>query len=495
MLITSDIGIMPLAGAVGLYVARTPNSKPEVPPPPNSISVTEQKQSADGQELDKLATVGELADKAESEHLEIDNDTPTKKDSGSAVGQNAKKTTGSKPTKKIPNFEKFRTKLFIGIVAVICIAVGLFVALRVLPKAKIILTTDTSNLSTNLKFIANPNAQRLDAENSIVPAISKEYKKTDTEKAIATGEKNIGDKASGSITIFIACADVDGVPPTIPAGTGVSTNNLTFITKNTVQLTSPDFSDGCKFTGTTPVTAQHPGDEYNFGAGKSFAVAGYSAVSAINNDSMTGGTDKIVKVVSQEDIDKARDAITKRASNNAPAELKKDIQGAGYWPIEATLKSNKPSITNSKNVGDEANEVIVTSVNVFSMLGVKERDLKLLIERAAKEEIDSEKQVIRDDGLSKASIRLEKTEPNGQVTLSLQTIVVAGPEIDEQMLKQQIAGKKRGEIQEMLKERPGIKDVSVDYSPFWVRSAPNNIHKITIVVEGKAYSEDANERH
>ena len=35
VLITSEAGLLPLAGAVGLHVAKTLTSKPEIPPPPS----------------------------------------------------------------------------------------------------------------------------------------------------------------------------------------------------------------------------------------------------------------------------------------------------------------------------------------------------------------------------------------------------------------------------------------------------------------------------
>lgn len=502
VLITSESALLPLAGAVGLYVARTPQSKPEIPPAPMSTRAAAHAPEGDV-ELDKAASVGALSGVADDEAIEVGDAEPAAGKGGAggdgakAAGKKGKagKSGAANKKFKIPNFEKFRSKLFLGIAAIILLIGGYVLAFMVLPKATITLKTDTSNLDTNLTVIADPNAQRLDEENGIIPAINKEFRKTDTEKVAATGEKNIGNKAAGSVTISIACSDVDGLPPSIPAGTGVSTNNLTFITKNTVHLTSPDFDDGCKFAGTTQVEAQRPGDEYNFGSGKAFTVAGYSAVSATNNDSMTGGTDKIVKVVTQEDVDKAKDAITKRVGDEAPKDLQEDIRDEGYRPIEETLKAGTPTVTSSPDVGAEASDVTVTSTTVFTMLGVKEDDLKTLVEEDAKQKIDPEVQVIRDNGLDEAAIRVEQSSQGGQVTLALQTVVVAGPELNDAQLKKEIAGKKRGEIQDMLKKRPGVNDVEVAYSPFWVQSTPKSVDKITIIIEGKDSGEDADSRN
>jgi len=55
--------------------------------------------------------------------------------------------------------------------------------------------------------------------------------------------------------------------------------------------------------------------------------------------------------------------------------------------------------------------------------------------------------------------------------------------IDEAALKKQIGGLKSGEIQSLLGELPGVKEVQVKMSPFWVSKAPKKAGKITIVVE------------
>ena len=73
----------------------------------------------------------------------------------------------------------------------------------------------------------------------------------------------------------------------------------------------------------------------------------------------------------------------------------------------------------------------------------------------------------------------------------LQTSVVAGPDINEEALRTEITGKKRGDIQQMLKARPGINEVEVNYSPFWVQSTPKKADRITIVIEGNGINHNA----
>jgi hypothetical protein len=117
------------------------------------------------------------------------------------------------------------------------------------------------------------------------------------------------------------------------------------------------------------------------------------------------------------------------------------------------------------------------------MLGVKEDDLKTLIEEDAKKKIDTSKQMIRDNGLGSATIKATEKKPDGSAAMSLQTTVVAGPQLDENAIKEEIAGKRKNETEEIIKKRPGINDVQVEYSPFWVSKTPKNTEKITIIFE------------
>ena len=55
-----------------------------------------------------------------------------------------------------------------------------------------------------------------------------------------------------------------------------------------------------------------------------------------------------------------------------------------------------------------------------------------------------------------------------------------GPKINEDQIKEQVKGKKYGEVQQSLEAQDGIKEVDVQFSFFWVRTVPNNTDKITV---------------
>jgi hypothetical protein len=53
--------------------------------------------------------------------------------------------------------------------------------------------------------------------------------------------------------------------------------------------------------------------------------------------------------------------------------------------------------------------------------------------------------------------------------------------LDEPAIKNNDKGKKSSEIQAYINTYPGVKNVDVKFSPFWVSHAPKNTGKIKII--------------
>lgn len=472
VLITSEAGILPLAGAVGLYTAKTLQTKPTIPAGPISIHDGSE-EAAEDVEIDQTKPIGALAGLPDDSDEEIDVDDEPAVDTPE---EPAKKSKNKKL--QVPNFNKFRLRLILGAVLLILIITGWYFANYVWPAADIIIKTNTSSVTSDLTFTAREGLAEPNLEKSLIGSSNEELRKTDTEKAPATGQKNLGKKAGGEVTFSTDCAPDF---PTIPEGTGISANNLTFITQDSVTLfAAPPGPDGCKFTGTVEVIAQNPGGQYNLGA-RSYTVSGFSNISAEGSD-MSGGTDKNVKIIAQSDVDAAQKKISDRNTAEAKKELTTKLEQSGYLPLPETFKASKPSLTASPNVGSEGSEVTVSSTVIYTMTGLKKDHLEKLIEKDIGKEIDTTKQSITDMGLADAVFRiLKKTGADTQI--SLQTIVVAGPQLDGEAIKKAVAGLKKGDTIATIQKRPGIQEVTVEYTPFWVFTTPKRLDKITVTFE------------
>ena len=65
-------------------------------------------------------------------------------------------------------------------------------------------------------------------------------------------------------------------------------------------------------------------------------------------------------------------------------------------------------------------------------------------------------------------------------TATLKATAQVGPQINDNDIKNQVKGKKFGEIQSELKAINGIEDAETTFWPFWVQTVPNNPNKIKI---------------
>jgi hypothetical protein len=89
-------------------------------------------------------------------------------------------------------------------------------------------------------------------------------------------------------------------------------------------------------------------------------------------------------------------------------------------------------------------------------------------------------QTVTDTGLSGATITVDSTS-GSTLTMTVKTTATTGVKQDEAAVKSMVAGKNARETADTLKQIPGVSDVKVDYSPFWVNKTPKNEDKITVV--------------
>ncbi|HTH72495.1 MAG TPA: hypothetical protein VL737_04010, partial [Candidatus Pristimantibacillus sp.] len=200
---------------------------------------------------------------------------------------------------------------------------------------------------------------------------------------------------------------------------------------------------------------------------------------------------EIVKIITQADVDGASAKIVGQDNKPVQQELKSALIGRGLLPLEATFNTATPETKLSAEVGTVADTVTVTQTVDYSMLGAKQDDLEKVIENDVSKKIDTKKQTILSHGIDSAFFGLQAVNPDG-ASLSMQTTVVAGAEIKPDAIKQQVAGKKSGDAKELILANPGVTDVTVDLSPFWVGSIPKKTAKITVVIqEPKVSGRDA----
>jgi hypothetical protein len=501
VLVTSERSIMPLAGAVGVHVASTPQSKPTIPAAPvqsdapvsvDEIEVGEPEEApSKAPAATGLATasVAQFADDAE-ETIEIDDDEPAKTSKKAAAGVPFNKKL------KVPDFNKFRNKLLLGAGLLALLIVVLIFANVVLPKATVKIKTNNVEIADSVDVVSSPNFNDTDTDAGRVPGALKEFKKTEIQKAAATGQKDMGTKATGTATFTSKVSCSVSQPNAVPAGTTITSGNFSFVTETTAVFTFTGNIEGsppnvkCTWkSGSVEVVASKPGDSYNLSS-RDYSVAGRSDATA-KGSTMKGGTSKIVKVVSQQDIDNLKNKIVESVNAVANQEVRKLLEDENYFALTDSFTTKDPVVTSNPGVDAEADEVTVSITLTYTMAGAKRDGLEELLKAALEKKINPDQQKILNNGLDSAGVRINSKDDKGEVSFQLDVKAVAGVEQNVDDIRQAIAGKKKSEAEAAIRAREGVEDVSVSYSPFWVSKVPSNVNKITIEFENQTSDSDS----
>ncbi|HUC95683.1 MAG TPA: hypothetical protein VMR76_01860 [Candidatus Saccharimonadia bacterium] len=506
VLVTSDLNLYPIAGAVGLMVAKNLQDKPFLPLAPNKQSSTTVKSSEDPKtdgekDIDKSKAVGELAAmsavggagyvdlSSNEESIEFDNDSKTDKEKSSKSDETKQSKDGKKEKidkrLKVPDFNRFQKMLLIGIAAIV-VLIGLYIyGFVYLPTAKIIIHTQTSTLSDSIPLKLDSTQTTVDTTNSVVPANLQTVQKTITSSSVATtGTKQVGIEASGSITVTNAADYTSSY--SIPAGTVFvdSSGNYSYTTDNSAVV--PQFTCNlmsCVYNPSSPpiqVTATQVGSSYNIPAGTFSSTSlpsGYTA----SGGPMTGGDSHTVSVIAQTDVDKATAQIVAPDKTTIEQQLMSQIKAAGYQPLDQTFVEATPVIAPGDPVGTQTNSVTVSGVYNYTMYGAHIADLNTLVNGYVIKlgTFNSSNQSILDTGVSKASYTIQGSTPT-TIQLTMQVNTIVGPKFNISSLKSQSAGKSNSSIINNISSITGVKTVTIKYSPFWVTAMPHSTKKITI---------------
>lgn len=484
VLITGNSSLVVLAASAAIPVAKTLQSKPEIPTSVK-FDAPSSEEVIDGNEL----PVGMYADAKEDTGADAEIETlpafdsltpaaasakPLKKATPPAPGQAPAKPKAKKGF-KVPNFNTFRKKLFIfgglGVLLIAFLVWAIFFA----PRATVIISAQTTPEVVN-QVVRLTKTGSVSPDDRTLPALFAEKKEAATQEITPTGQKDVGERATGTMTI--SRSGVSDQPTSIPAGTGFSSGDYTFVTTEVVTVPRSNIVGNRIDSGSVSVSVQamEIGPEYNLNA-RSYdsSMSGFSG----RGSQMQGGTKKQVTVVSEEDVAKVVDELESKTNSSMKATLKKEL-GSNVTAIDESYLEEKGNPSSSPAVGQEASRATVSLEVTYSLAGISRNDLNTYLDDALKSQIsNADEQRIYDNGLKKIVFAQYEKVADG-ATVQLTANGQTGPKIEDDMVKDDVKGKRYGEVQSQLESVEGISDVDVRFWPFWVQKVPNNTDRITI---------------
>lgn len=490
VLISGNSALTALAASAGIPSARTLQSKPELAQIPVKAD-------------DEVEDIIDGADLPIGDHARVDGGDDGAEETvkaapviDAAIRANAveetaparaypRPNTAKRSGIKVPNFDTFRKKLALGVGGLVLLIGFLVWAIWFAPNATIVVTARTIESSANPKVTISTGATT-NASKGTVKAIQQEIKREASVTFKATGNKEVGDKASGQVTISNCYED----PVTIQAGTGVSAGGNTYLTKAAVTIPggSGNFGGCASPSASNPITveAQEIGEEYNMDQG-TLCVAGYDCsgprwVRASVSSAIEGGSKREITVVTRDDVRKATEQLRSENTDGMRQQVAERF-GDRIVVLENSFAISEEKVASNPAVDAEAkdDEAKLTGTLVFTMLGVDRTEIETFLEAHFEEELkEQENQRVYSNGADRASFVDINEGSGGAYTATMTATAKFGPQIDDDNVKAEARGKKYGDVQSAIEQISGVEEVDVRFRPFWVRTVPNDENRITI---------------
>ena len=395
----------------------------------------------------------------------------------------------AKPEKDFASLPKGKFKinkklLVIGLI--LSVFVTAFVLFLFLPRAAVNLIVKADKIEHSLKMTVDKKIVDVNLSKNSIPGQIFEESAEKESSGQATGKKEIGEKAKGTIKIYNS---YDSDAQTLKAGARLTRSGKVFLTTTAVSVPGFTLEAGVPVSGTADVSVESfdEGSEYNVSAGR-FSIYGYPSDKFYGQSSnaMSGGYSKQVTVVSQADLDKLKETLAESVKPDAKKALENKIQG-DYEVLEDALKIEVVSFTSNHKVDEQVSEFTGKATVKAKALVYKKEDFKKVVEENFKKVVTTkEKELveINYDDMKKVvkSVDIDK----GKMSLSLSGVGFAGPKLDEKKLKQNLIRKDRIRAEEYLTSFAEVESVQIDLWPFWVKKVPAIDRSIKIKIDYQA---------
>ncbi len=231
----------------------------------------------------------------------------------------------------------------------------------------------------------------------------------------------------------------------------------------------------CTFSVLVNVEAEQAGDEYDIAASNRWDA--YQGGTVSNGSPIAGGTTKMVKVISDEDINKVKETQLAEHTLEGKEDVLADLS-ADLVAIESSYKGEVVEVKTSPEKGEEVKDGDKPTAEVKITYSI------YALSKSSIEEYVKLKMSLGDDQkiYSIGSPYIERFS-GIENEARLKTTVETGPTVTEEDILEKVKGKKTGQVQSILRSINGVSSVNISTSYFWVWSVPDDPSRITIEME------------
>jgi hypothetical protein len=361
-----------------------------------------------------------------------------------------------------------------GVVVLLLLLVGgiIYALDYYLPHATVTVYAAKQTLNRDINVTVDPRATSANIGTLTVPGVAVTATASKSQSFPATGTKDVGTKAGGTVTIY----NKTNQDKTFAAGTVLMSGSLQFlltkavtvsaatvdvqtdpITLKTTNVTTPGTADAS-------MSAADIGDNYNLDAKTTFSIAKFdtTSFSARNDVSLSGGTKKSVKVVTASDQSSALSGMETDVQNAATQTLKAKVSGGSELLDDATTLALTAK-DYSQEVGAQADTFTLSLEVTANGLKVNPQDIQTMLNSDVQQKVpdgytlDAEHSTIEN--------HVVRTDDDGTVHLTSTYKAQVTPKVDTEAMRKAIAGKNPSVVQDYLKNQPNLHGYDITLTP------------------------------
>jgi len=369
----------------------------------------------------------------------------------------------------------------IGFIAV------LFLLVFVFPKATIYLNVYANQEDINIGFKLAADAQVVGKSDSktVLPATWQSKDESVTVETPATGKKNVGDKAKGTIVVY----NRSGKTVNVAAGTEfLTSDNKRFVIPTAVSVPGASVSDyGEMIPGKASgaLEAAEGGTAFNIGPSRFYvpALADITGnlVYGQTEDAMVGGTDKDATVVSKDDIAKAKQMAKDQMDQKLTQKF--GMQGEKLFVKGLGITENSSEVLDKKE-GDVADKLTMTTTTKFSFLTFNKSDFDKMFEDSLKLNISNQKELVGTGYRNVTWDVVSFDDKKKTAELLAHATILTATSINQDFIKSKVVTLSVQELRAFLSQ---YTDVELDhvgfFPPLLIQSIPSNERNVNIVVK------------
>ncbi|MBI2597350.1 baseplate J/gp47 family protein [Candidatus Daviesbacteria bacterium] len=347
--------------------------------------------------------------------------------------------------------------LLVTFIGALLIILGAYLFLL---KAEVKIFVEPKVLEKDAEVIADPNQKVVDEDAKVIPGQIVDTEISGSAKDQATGKKQIGDAAKGTVKIINNTDE----GRSFSKGTILTTSSgLKFTLNSSASVSATPADADSKSTKTVEVIAAEIGADGNLPSGTNLTVSNLptSQIAVKAEGNFSGGTSKDVTVVSSDDQKKLLASLASDLRKQAQVKLQEKLPQKKI--LEEALSEEIIKKSFSKNINDQASEISLNLTAKYKGIAFEDKDLKLIVSKLVTTQVPEGFRLNLEDTETQANV--SKLEKDGKLIFLARFRAKLLPKIDTEKIKSKIKGKSANEAISTIKNMEDILGSEIQISP------------------------------